>query len=178
MSDFLEIYKNEKVFMNTPDSFELVMCTRSLYKPSEPEMRMYVVQYILAITMWEREFKKTLDFSYIEMLDKIPKQYHERVAEAFMDVLDTGLLDKELLHVNELRIIKTPEKLQEAMDYCGSWYNGIEGDNFVIPEGVYFIKDDRDEYNKLAEEMGGHEVLHKSILIDIAANAPYTGTLN
>jgi hypothetical protein len=94
------------------------------------------------------------------------------------DIIASEFLDDEKLHVNELRINLTADKLQEAMDFCGAWYHGIEGDNFVIPTGVYFVEGDRKEYNKLAEKMGGHEVLHKSILIDIAANAPYTRTLN
>lgn len=178
MSDFVEAFKDPEVFMNSPDAFELVQCAMHRHNPTWNELRAYVVQYILAITMWEREFGHELEFGYNEMLRGIPTPYHEPIAIAFQDILAVGIIDKEYFRDNELRIIRTPDKLQEAMDICGSWYNGIDGDNFLVPSSLDCVYADRSEYNQLAEELGGHDVLHKAILMDIRANAPTSYMVN
>ena len=131
------MFKNPEIFLGMQIIREVQQSdVFSIDNMSEEELREAVIQDILMITMWEKHFQKKLHFSKSSLMRFINDTGVSRVIKALQH---TDVVDKIYIQVTEehvgIKTIKNEEirikddALQEAMDYCGCWYEG-----YIMPD--------------------------------------------
>jgi len=137
MIDFFQDQSDPHIFLNDEYARSLSESVNNigfLDSISDAELKKFIVDDILSITMWEKQFKKKLKFGFDELLSFIEKQEHaERIITllAKSDINDFINIYKNKNDDYEIRIKDDQFLLQDAMDYAEVWYSG-----FLMPDDV------------------------------------------
>lgn len=163
--DFHDSLRNPEAFFNMEEIWEVVdNYVFSIRNVSEEELRRFIVQDVLAVTMWEKHFGRPIHFGMSKLMRFLNRDLYKRVWAAVRHEEIASLLKITRTDTgSEIRICDDRAILQAAMDYAGVWYSG-----YVMPEtGVFRIN--RDALNLAAEAHGGFDNLASSIAMDVRA---------
>lgn len=167
--NFNEEHRDAQVFLDCiyarclADIYEMGQLTFSVSNMTDLEVLESIVGDIVGATMWEIQTEKTLNFDRVELLKFVPQEQHLRI----LTILNEDSFVRNLLadEVNgQLRIDK--DKLQQAMDFSGVWYDGYE-----MAEDAIVV--DREAINPMFQ----NPVLLSSLLMEMKANTQGTKTL-
>lgn len=178
MSDFNPEFKDPQKFLNCVYAFQLVHnSVFSVDNMSDEELRQSIIEDLLAITMWEKQFGEKLHFGFTRLFNFVLRSQRKRITEQMKHPEIEGLIHiftPEGHDHQQLRIIDKQPILQAAMDYCGCWYSG-----FNIPSDALRINHER------IEELGGFDAVVDLVATEVMpqimeqeANAPFTTTVN
>lgn len=173
-TDFFDEFEDPQVLLNEENCFQVTHGRYfSIVNMSDEELRQAIINDLLVITMWEKQFEKKLHYGMTRLMHFIPRAMHKRVMNQLTHDEIGGFIEITKVGTgSEIRIKDVHEVLQAAMDYCGAWYSGFKAD-----EDAIFI--DRDN---LLEKFGSKEEAAASIaglvIEEMMTNAPTTKTVN
>jgi hypothetical protein len=137
----------------------------SIEHMSDEELRQSIVEDILMVTMWEKEFSQKLHFGWTQFTRFVERRHHKRINEQIRhDEICDLIVEAKSPYKTELRIRDDRNILQAAMDYCGCWYEGYS----MPAEGVLCIN--RDALEDAISDHGGYDQLIQAITMDVMAS--------
>ena len=178
MTDFHDEYVDAKTFLDCQEAFQVTHSfVFSINNMSDKELRESIVNDILCVTMWEKQFNKTIHFGFTKLMRFIPRYMHKRVLQQMKHqeicnlIVDTKSNGKSELRIRDERAI-----LQAAMYYAGFWFTGYD-----IPKTGNIISVDHSRIEELGGINTAAELISNQILaseMDEKANVPLTNTVN
>jgi hypothetical protein len=166
-NDFLPDFADPEVFLNYEFAFQVIHNpVFSINNMSDEELRQSIIEDLLSVTMWEKQFNRKLHYGFTRFLHFLPRHMHSRVYDQMKHVEIIDLIEVTITKTgSELRIRDNREILQAAMDYASVWYSG-----FSFPNDTSIIFLDREAISTAFVESGGVEALASSLTMDIVAN--------
>lgn len=128
-NDFPVRYKSFKEYLD--DYYQWSVTHNEFYSVdnmSDKDLEESIIQDILGVTMFCKEFKMSGKFT----VGVLTRLLYNKQARRVVDLLKRKRVKKFLVHTEDGYRIKDDKKtLQAAMDMCGVWYDGFE-----MPEDV------------------------------------------
>lgn len=164
VNDFPIRYKSFADFLNEEANWALVdNDVYSVRNMSEKELKQSIIQDIVGVTMFEKEFGYDCYFGLSNLVVRLDGEYCDKIHKLLAtDPEITGMV--EFVGGKGYRIKNDRETLQKAMDYSGVWYDGFDMPEDVIirdMEGLEMDEDDVVEFLERAlDSISSHGATH------------------
>lgn len=151
--NFPPFFQSKKIFLESKDAWSLCMGEIfSVANMTDDEIKASIVEDILSVTFWEKDFQSTLHFGTSELVRFLDETCREKVYKLITDPEISGLIE---CRDGGLRIKNHPEILKAAMDYCGSYYDtSVKKVDFKTETELEAMYEEfKKEIHQLAEEL-------------------------